>query len=80
MNIVELFYENKNEELAIPMAKYMKNKFPFLGIKKPEREELSRKFLKERKKDKEVTGILFLSVMICRKENFSTWQFPTWMR
>jgi 3-methyladenine DNA glycosylase AlkD len=54
MNIVELFYENKNEELAIPMAKYMKNKFPFLGIKKPEREELSRKFLKERKKDKEV--------------------------
>ena len=36
MNIVELFYENKNEELAIPMAKYMKNKFPFLGIKKPE--------------------------------------------
>jgi len=54
MNIVELFYENKNEELAMPMAKYMKNKFPFLGIKKPEREELSRKFLKERKKDKEV--------------------------
>ena len=54
MNITELFYANKNDELAVPMAKYMKNKFPFLGIKTPERKELSKDFLKERKKDKEV--------------------------
>lgn len=28
---------HRNEENAIPMAKYMKNHFPFLGIKTPER-------------------------------------------
>jgi len=54
MTIIELFYENKNDDIAVPMAKYMKNKFPFLGIKTPERKELSKDFLKERKKDKEV--------------------------
>ena len=47
MTIIELFYENKNDDLAVPMAKYMKNKFPFLGIKKPERKELSKDFLKD---------------------------------
>ena len=54
MTIIELFYENKNDDLAVPMAKYMKNKFPFLGIKTPERKELSKDFSKERKNDKEV--------------------------
>lgn len=38
MDIFEIFYKNRNEEQAIPMAKYMRNKFPFLGLKKPERE------------------------------------------
>lgn len=38
--IIELYYNNRNEELAAPMAKYMKNNFPFLGIKTPERKEL----------------------------------------
>ena len=52
--IIDLFYNNGNEELAIPMANYMKNLFPFLGIKTPERKELSKKFLNERKKDTEV--------------------------
>ena len=33
MTIIELFYENKNDDIAVPMAKYMKNKFPFLGLK-----------------------------------------------
>lgn len=53
-NIIDLFYENRNEELAIPMAKYMKNKFAFLGIKKPERVVLAKEFLRENKKAKEV--------------------------
>lgn len=52
--VLELFYNNRNEELAIPMAKYMKNKFAFLGIKTPERKELSKEFLNKRKKDTEV--------------------------
>lgn len=38
MDIFAIFYNNKNEEQAKPMAKYMRNKFPFLGLKKPERE------------------------------------------
>ncbi|MDD2495719.1 MAG: DNA alkylation repair protein [Tissierellia bacterium] len=53
-DIIDLFYKNRNEELSIPMAKYMKNKFPFLGIKTPERKELYKEFMKERKKDTEV--------------------------
>ena len=36
------------------MAKYMKNMFPFIGLKKPERVSLSKEFLKLKKKDKEV--------------------------
>ncbi|HHZ02249.1 MAG TPA: DNA alkylation repair protein [Tissierellia bacterium] len=54
MDIVEVYYKNRNEELAVPMAKYMKNKFPFLGIKTPQRKTLAKEFMKERKKDKEV--------------------------
>lgn len=38
VDIFAIFYNNKNEEQAKPMAKYMRNKFPFLGLKKPERE------------------------------------------
>lgn len=51
MDIFDLFYNNRNTEQAEPMAKYMKNLFPFLGLKKPERAVLSKEFLKERKKD-----------------------------
>ncbi|MFA6983025.1 MAG: DNA alkylation repair protein [Sedimentibacter sp.] len=53
-NIIEVFYKNRNEELAVPMAKYMKNMFPFLGIKTPERKTLSKEFLNSRKNDTEV--------------------------
>lgn len=52
--IIDLFYKNRNEELAVPMAKYMKNKFPFLGIKTPERKELYKEFINERKKEANV--------------------------
>ncbi len=42
---VQLFFEKyRNEEQAVPMAKYMKNKFPFLGITAPKRKELFRIF------------------------------------
>lgn len=34
-------------ELAEPMARYMKNLFPFCGVKKPQRALLERPFLKE---------------------------------
>jgi len=51
MDIIESFYASRNEENAVPMSAYMKNKFPFLGIKKPDRAKLSKEFLKQRKKD-----------------------------
>ena len=54
MDIFEIFYKNRNKENAKPMAKYMRNSFPFLGLKKPERTALSKQFLKERKKDTKV--------------------------
>ena len=45
--LVKLFKENANQTNAEPMAKYMKNLFPYLGIKTPKRKELFRDFIKE---------------------------------
>ena len=44
MNIFEIFFANRDFDAAVPMAKYMRNKFYFLGIKKPKREALSKEF------------------------------------
>lgn len=45
--LVKEFRQNANPENAEPMAKYMKNLFPYLGIKTPERREITKKFFKE---------------------------------
>jgi 3-methyladenine DNA glycosylase AlkD len=45
--LAALFEENRNEENAGPMKKYMKEHFPFLGIKSPLRKELEKQFFKE---------------------------------
>jgi 3-methyladenine DNA glycosylase AlkD len=50
-SIRKTFYQNQNKENALYMQKYMKNKFPFLGIKTPKRKELMKVFYQE-------TGIL----------------------
>jgi 3-methyladenine DNA glycosylase AlkD len=42
--LTHLFEENRNEENAESMKKYMKDHFPFLGIKKPQRSELEKQF------------------------------------
>ncbi|MCZ8512686.1 DNA alkylation repair protein [Paenibacillus filicis] len=39
--------EHANMEQAGPMEAYMRGQFPFLGIKSPERKELTRAFIKE---------------------------------
>ncbi|MDQ0200940.1 DNA alkylation repair protein [Neobacillus ginsengisoli] len=49
--LTKLFEENRNEANAGPMEKYMKDQFPFLGIKTPLRRELEKRFFNE-------TGIL----------------------
>lgn len=41
--LIEKFEAHRNEEQAGPMEAYMKNHFPFLGIKSPLRKELMRK-------------------------------------
>ena len=50
MNIFDVFYASKNEQKALEMSAYMKNKFPFIGIQKPVRAALSKDFFKEAKK------------------------------
>lgn len=44
---VQLFAAQANRETAGPMEAYMKNQFPFLGIKTPLRRELSKRLYKE---------------------------------
>lgn len=46
-DLVELLEANRNEENAIPMQQYMRNQFPFLGIKTPERKELLKQFFQK---------------------------------
>ncbi|MEH7011142.1 DNA alkylation repair protein [Neobacillus niacini] len=45
--LTTLFEEHRNEENAGPMKKYMKDHFPFLGMKSPLRKELEKLFFKE---------------------------------
>lgn len=44
-----LLRSHRNQENQIPMEKYMRNQFPFLGIKTPERRGIIREFLKMEK-------------------------------
>jgi 3-methyladenine DNA glycosylase AlkD len=45
--MTSLFQSNADPSAAEPMAAYMRNKFPFLGIKSPLRRELEREFIDE---------------------------------
>lgn len=45
--LTRLFEANRNEANAGPMKKYMKNHFPYLGIKKPQRSQLEKQFFQE---------------------------------
>lgn len=67
MDIFETFYENINKEQAEWMSKYMRNLFPFLGLKKPERMALAKEFLKSRRSDGEVDWE-FISKCYSREE------------
>ncbi|ASK63410.1 DNA alkylation repair protein [Virgibacillus phasianinus] len=42
--LIPLFEDQRNEEQAAPMKKYMKNHFSFLGIKTPARVQLMKEF------------------------------------
>ncbi|WP_102028376.1 DNA alkylation repair protein [Salirhabdus sp. Marseille-P4669] len=45
--LVSEFEKHQNTANAVPMEKYMKNRYPFLGIKTPLRREIMKKFYKE---------------------------------
>lgn len=45
--LISLIETNHNPELAIPMAAYMKDHFPFLGLKSPLRQKLLKEYLSE---------------------------------
>ncbi len=49
MDIISSYYAAADPAKAGPMAAYMKNQFPYLGLQKPQRAELSREFLKQKK-------------------------------
>jgi 3-methyladenine DNA glycosylase AlkD len=51
--IIDLFKQNANEEIALPMKKYMKDNFEFLGIKAPQRSVLLKEFLNNTKLSKD---------------------------
>jgi len=49
--IFSSFREHADEEIAAPMSAYMRDMFPYLGIKTPVRRKLSSAFIKEAKKE-----------------------------
>jgi len=49
-----LFREHANAELACEMSAYMRDLFPFLGIKTPVRRKLSSAFIKAAKKEQQI--------------------------
>ncbi len=61
-DIIQAYYAAANPAKAGPMAAYMKNQFPYLGLQKPERAELSREFLKAKKAE---PGVDFAFIERC---------------
>jgi 3-methyladenine DNA glycosylase AlkD len=47
--LVVVFEAHRSDDQAVAMQKYMKNRFPFMGIKAPLRKEITHAFLKESK-------------------------------
>ena len=43
--LITIFEKNANPEKAVPMKKYMKDKFEFFGIMSKERKEIIKNFI-----------------------------------
>lgn len=48
--ILQEYRSNGTLETAVPMAKYMKNRYPFLGLTRPARNKIQAQFLREARK------------------------------
>ncbi len=67
----EHFIAHKNPEKAEPMARYMKNHFPFIGIQTPERRQLLKDVIQIRTlPDPKDSKLSYVSCGIYQNENF----------
>lgn len=71
MDIFNIFRNNRNEENAIKMSKYLKNQFEFLGIKTPLRRKLEKEYFKSIKNEKFINKDFIKNVMTKNTENFN---------
>ncbi|WP_409272603.1 DNA alkylation repair protein [Neobacillus sp. SCS-31] len=63
LQLKTLFEEHRSPENALAMERYMKNHFPFLGIKKPLRAELEKRFYTETGLAKELFDERFIRLL-----------------
>lgn len=66
--LISLFEENRNNDNAVPMQNYMKNLFPFLGIKTPLRRKLTSLFYKETEILKQEINLEFVKQLWMKDE------------
>jgi len=57
-NIINEFRASQNPVQAEAMAAYMKNRFPFLGLTRPERNRLQKEFIKDCKQTAQIDWAL----------------------
>jgi 3-methyladenine DNA glycosylase AlkD len=62
------YQENSNPENALPMAKYMKNKFPFYGIKTTERRLLFKTIWKQNQQEVSVNARTIALVLYAKEQ------------
>lgn len=72
MDTIDIFKENRNEENAVYMKKYMKDKFDFLGIKSSKRKELQKEFFKDIDKNSPIDKTLVNNLW---NENYREYQY-----
>jgi 3-methyladenine DNA glycosylase AlkD len=52
--ILQEFRDHQNPAQAVPMAKYMQNRFAFLGLARPERDRLQNEFIKAARRENQI--------------------------
>lgn len=75
MDFKNLFVDIANSgdnEQAIKMSAYMRDQFPFLGIRSPKRKALCKKYFKQAKKEKQVDWSF---VYNCWKQDYREYQY-----
>ncbi|HWP95468.1 MAG TPA: DNA alkylation repair protein [Syntrophomonadaceae bacterium] len=68
--LITVFYENRDPLQAVPMAAYMKNQFPYLGLPKPKRTRLGKEFIKQARKQKTIDWDLVFSLWDLQEREF----------